>query len=452
MRLMASLLFASLNFIASWALHHRSLDPAPDQTSEETEHTGWAGVAFDAAKWWLATHSEKSLEAGSAQLTSARGYQSEGDIFQELGVSPLGESTWEEGRVFDANDLHICTFEEFGKYKLLSNVSQIAEPSPLTTLMDVGIYLGNDAASDVTPCRSEFKQTQSGRPFTVVYDHQYTNRPRCCALEYLPDEGSSHIMKALAGTVHVGNFSDFSMTVLTPNNISCTPDRRCPMIVELAGFSGVPWLLLQAWCESCMMELRSVLASVDTHGHSSLSYVIDTFVPAIKQFIPSREDVDSTRVYLVATGEGNEVGLMSALRNPDLFAFSIFSGKFMFTEEIKHLALFTPARPCRLTKMSFHIGSEDNKFNSMQNFIIKLQKVVKPLGLPVSMELHYYPGAMHSTWYAAWNAYHDLLWTGRRDLRSATEHIFATSPSHTSLSNHFADKLDKMLNLPGTID
>lgn len=330
-----------------------------------------------------------------------------------------------------------CTNAQLETYKTLSDDAEIVDDSELTELEDIGIYIANSEKNGLSPCRTSFKRPEPEytNRFQVVYDPQYSNQPRCCALKNMADGDSARQFKDHESKVRnnqnasdmseysfegitFGRYSSLVYSVLEPTAIKCVESRPCPLVVEVPGAAAVPWLLLQAWCSGCMDDLHTLVLSMDYVDKTSSAYVTGEFVPAVKDFLSSRDGIDANRVYLVSTSKGNEIGLLAVLLHPEIFTFGLFSGKFRVNRDIEWAARNVSRVPgAKLHMISFQIGSKDTVHEEDQDFFAKLQQVVKPIAYPMQMELRYYPGGSHAMWYAGWNIYHNLLWKGSASVK-----------------------------------
>lgn len=309
----------------------------------------------------------------------------------------------------------------------MSLTPEIVDESEVTALAGDAIYAAVDVAEGVAPCRKMAAPANKNR-LNVVFDTQFSNRPTCCQLKNLASGDTARVFKKrekraserrnissyTTDGIRFGEYSGVVYSMLEPTSVPCSETHQCPVVVEIPGAATVPWLLLQAWCTGCALDLGTIVVSVDYVEDPSRHFAESVFVPLVNQFLDSRTDVDRGRVYLSSTSKGNEIGLMAALLHPELFAFCLFSGKFFISEHIVQAAqeAKAPATGVRLKKVSFQVGSKDKVHDDDQDFWSKLQEVVKPLDLPTELELRYYSGGTHVMWYAGWNVYRDLLWTG----------------------------------------
>lgn len=433
MRLRAVFVLASACFTVGRAIHRAPLKDSP--SAQVSLHPSWADVVSSSLAWWKSNRRSGVDMNSSDSFNHAKTISDLLDEPPDLGISPLGDSPWNCDAALPYQGVRECTSGLLEKFRSASLAPEIVDGSEVTGVMDLGMYVAKDVGEGLAPCRVEIKPpawaAQANR-IDIVFDAQYSNQPRCCPLKDLPSGDAAGAFKDGESTANNSDDIDtYTMdgirfgrgstgivySLIEPASVTCSEHSTCPVVVELPGAATVPWLLLQAWCTGCSRDLGTIVVSMDNVEDPSWSFVEDHFIPTVQEFLNSRRDVNHDRVYLVSTSKGNEVGLLAALLHPEVFNFGLFAGKFLITEDIKKAAkLATKAEDSRLRMISFHVGSDDKIKDDMQDFWSKLQNVVKPVALPMQMELRYYPGGSHAMWYAAWNAYHGLLWTGAEGL------------------------------------
>lgn len=417
-RVRAAFFLASTCFTTPLALHRSRFQSArpPDTT--------WASVVNASVAWWKRNHVKASDSGEHAAFPQAVAGPGAVDGPLPLGVSPLGDSPWSCNYLPRAKWLRECTDEQLEKYR------EIVDELRDTTLMDVGIFLSHD----LRPCKNSavYPALNHTGVVDVVVDAQYSDQPACCQVKDIPSGDAAQAFKegesnaSLSGDItshstsgiRYGSYGSIVYSFLEPTSKACTRADKCPVVVEVPGASTVPWLLLQAWCTGCLQDLGTIVVSVDNVEDPSLAFVKDQFIPAVIDFLETRSYVDIDRVYLTSTSKGNEIGMLAVLLRPQLFTFALFAGKSFISRDIERAAKMAdaPAGGMRLRKVSFHIGAYDGVHDEDQDYWARMDVFVTRLALPIEMELRYYPGGTHAMWYAGWNAYRDLLWTGRRSI------------------------------------
>jgi len=356
----------------------------------------------------------------------------------KLGPGPLGNSPWDCHAAIPIGHLPVCTPPQVERFRSATNTTEIASESGVRKMMDVGVFVAKK--NRMSPCRTAPVRQRHRNTFTAVFDLQYSNRPACCSVNEVPSGDGARLFldseaRARGASVHrpthgveFRTYKSIVYSLIEPVRNLCGPHRLCPLVVEVPGAASVPWLLLMSWCRECRDGHGTVLISMDEVGDPSNVYVETIFIPAIKDFLSSRRDVDRDRVFLTSASRGNEIALRAALLHPELFSFSLFVGKFRVHAEILQAAhkAGLKRRGNILQKMSFHVGSDDDVHDKDQDFWLILEQVARAVQLDLDLEVRYYPGGPHAMWFAAWNAYRDLLWTGQKKLAQYRNMIATT--------------------------
>jgi len=323
-------------------------------------------------------------------------------------------------------------------------------------------FLGHNASSQLHTCRFAPKGTSSKHRVRVIVDAQYVNEPRCSSEHQSANQiDESSPFKAVekksqartaGGKVHTGSqhgaeiqfqsFGDIVYSYVEPEPKKCSAFEPCPLVVEVPGAANVPWLLLQTVYTKCSAELGVYMASVDASEDSSQKFISSVFVPLVKDFMRARADVDPARVYLVGTSRGCEIALLAAISHPGVFSFAHLSGKFLITDDIKAAADRYSKQHSQLVSIEIHVGTMDTVQDDVQSFYHTLWNLTDALGPDLSYTLRLYPGSWHAVWYAAWNAFHPVLWTGTRRPAEFLNEVPTTCRSNCS--DHVADSTRSM--------
>lgn len=206
----------------------------------------------------------------------------------------------------------------------------------------------------------------------------------------------------------------------------CPPDG-CPLVVEISGNAGRPWLMVRKFCENCNKKLGVVMISPVTgeHEDTGFKWIHNKFNPFVRAYLDKHSGslVDRRRVYMVSASRGNEIGVTAALDAPDVWKFVLLTGKFEFTGDMMKMMrkpnIFSTARKAGLRKLSFHIGDEDpilsdEEFYSNFTKMLKLNEESGPGAAMVQQTI--YPGMGHDTSPGVWSKMIPLIWSGKTDL------------------------------------
>lgn len=358
-----------------------------------------------------------------------------------------GPSKWECGQMLFPPHLDSCDknkVETFRGYTHILN-DNVGSLSRVTGNV---FLLANNASRDLQPCivgPHAFREATWSvhNPLRVVVDAQYINRPRCCHGSEVDglvlNDAGEYKQWTLGAIAHLENITAFGMSFYRrkPTVNPCTEEEPCPLVIQIPGAGGNPWFLIQSNCTACQKELGAVIISPflerDMHlptgdevGTSNL-VLKASLIPFLDAYIPAHPDIDPQRVYVVAQSQGDDTALRLALLRPDLISLVSLSGKNAISNETMEmlqwpgLVLRVQSSP-RLKYIQWNIGDLDTVFEDADYYwaFAKQIRTFTPGALP-TLDLRIYPQSFHSVWWAAWNALHEIIWTGQRwPLRAAT--------------------------------
>jgi len=337
-----------------------------------------------------------------------------------FGSAPAGTSEWPCSTSIAQSDFPACAVDNAVAFRSLS----LSLKRDFDTIHDMTNYmyligkpLNN---SRLRPCRYIARASDDSPSFQVSLDFQYSNKPRCCVdLDQALGARNDDVENVLAQLpVEHGNMLGLNYSRLTPASKTCSSRFPCPLVVEVPGAAGLPWLLLQQNCKRCRNELGVVMVALETQGETSTEFVKISFVPVVQHFM-APADIDEERVYLVSASQGNEVAFNAVLSNAHIFSFALLSGKFLLSRDIRKEvpdALQSVANS-KLAFVSLVIGEDDTVRDESQDFFHKLndlrEHMRKSPQFYFDLHLRFLPGSRHAVWYTAWNMFHDLVWRGR---------------------------------------
>lgn len=321
-----------------------------------------------------------------------------------LGVSPAGESPWPCSKSVAHKDFAKCPNATVDSYRQLSHI--LRHDESLQGLTDSLFLVAESNKKSLSPCRVDMSPDPVAALFEVSVDLQYSNSPRCC----VPHEISTEKLED-SELASQGQWQGVNYTLLSPKPSKCTWRLKCPLVVEVPGAAGIPWLIHQQSCNLCARTLGAFLMYLDDHAVSS-HYVTEIFIPAVED-IRRNQLIDRSRIYLVSASRGNEVALNAAFARPDLFSFVLMAGKFAFNADLKSI-IHSAGAPsnARLKSVVLFVGESDGVHDENAKFFSRLQEYVGSSKLNPKVKLRIMPGSQHAVWYAAWNAFHDLIWKG----------------------------------------
>lgn len=370
-------------------------------------------------------------------------------------TSSAGTSPYQCGDLISVGGLQPCSNRDLGKYKPLSTILAQGLPSFQQEYKEV-VLLGQAGSHGLDSCiavapgdtllalnstlarpKWAVTRTRVDKPLRLVLDAQYSNYPRCCDAvdrhQGLDTTGRGEMKPWTNQALHKldsGKFAGMPYYTMAPKPGTCTMKRRCPFVVEVSGAAGTPWLLIQAHCHKCFEELGAYLLAVTNVSSVDKSFVNRRFVPLVKDFLRRKSYLDIKRTYLVSASRGNEIALYAALAHPHLFSLVAMSGVFKINDDIKELmarpATMGNVRRTRLSSIQFHLGDKDMN-HADENFFSSVQAGFSkyPINGP-QVEVRVYPESEHPTWYATWNALHEVIWSGTRKLAELDGKLLTT--------------------------
>lgn len=200
------------------------------------------------------------------------------------------------------------------------------------------------------------------------------------------------------------------------------PKGGCPLVVEVAGRGGKPWLMMRQACAGCRSRLGVVMISptIGPEEDTGLRWVSLKFIPFVRAYIAKHTSlVNKARVYLVSASRGNEIALTAALASPDIWSYVLMTGKFRFTPDAQDLMrtphIFEKSRSAGLTKLEFNIGEldpivPDEEFYA--NMSALMDQVAQSALRSTQVSLHVYPGYAHDTSPGVWSRRSGRIWGG----------------------------------------
>lgn len=217
-----------------------------------------------------------------------------------------------------------------------------------------------------------------------------------------------------------GTLNGVDFLKITPD--SCT--HGCPLVVELPGNGGYPWLMVRSRCRRCSNKLGVLMVSpmLEQFDDTSLRWVNRKFMPFVQAYIElNRLQIDVKRVYLVSASRGTEIGLTAALAHPHLWKRVLTTGKFRFTDDMWRLVrtpgIFERAHKAGLASISFNIGDQDEIFSDEEYYsnLTSMLSVASKSGSGPNVRLIIYPYEGHGTSPGVWTKWSSVIWSGTTD-------------------------------------
>lgn len=265
----------------------------------------------------------------------------------------------------------------------------------------------------------------TGRHYSeIVIDKNFDDISACCSLEERLGMGTDDdgillpFSESAFSTLRIVKFGALDFYQILPETCS----TGCPLVVEIPGNGGYPWLMARYSCANCRPHLGVAIISpvIGPDEDTELSWVESVFVPSVRSYLTQHLAlVDKARVYLVTASRGNEIGLTAALAFPDIWSFLLTTGKFKFTAAMWDLVhtpgVFHKSKVVGLEKIEFHIGDEDSILTDAEfytNFSVLLDRAAMTEAVATKLAVHIYPGQEHDTGFGVWTKRGPVIWEG----------------------------------------
>lgn len=406
-----------------------------------TRNTDMAAVA----KWWAAHHDafvENVTRKRPFLPSNARMKAQEAEIASAEWARLNDTAIDCEDAIRDKN-YPDCARNVTATFAEAMDVPDLATDQDFSAYVKTGILVDQRSVKHAVACRYVPNDVGDTSRYRVIINANYANQPRCCTAKRV-EEGSDAapfkadekealdagiaINQVIERGVTFDSFLGIVFSKIQPEEGRCSHASPCPLVVEVPGAANVPWLLLQRWCSQCGEQLGVFLISVDATEDTSAAFATNVFVPLVVDFI-DKNPVDKSKVYLVAASRGCEIAMLAALTYPTIFTYAIMAGKFLFTYDL-HEAManaksvsLQAGDDVRLTAIELHVGWKDKVHSQDQDFFPTLLADSDLFPESTQLTIRLYAGAEHQVWYAAWNAFHDVLWTGIHNAKDFTHAV-----------------------------
>lgn len=305
------------------------------------------------------------------------------------------------------------------------NLSAVLRRDPGGVLQSArGVIFSGEHATSA--CAGSRNYSNHGFWVVFVEDFDTHNVAGCCALEErtgMDVDGDGMLLpfaQAAIGEMDRGSLGGVNYLQIAPS--SCM--HGCPLVVELTGNGGYPWLMVRHKCKQCRSELGVLMISPvlprleDTSAH----YVNDEFIPFVKAYLGRNSfRIDAMRVYLVCASRGIEIGLLAAVGHPELWRSVLTTGKFRFTQDFWNLVstpgIVEKVSNTGLESIILNIGDQDPIFTD-EEYYSNLTRAVRILsksstGPPVRLNI--FPNQGHGTSPGVWTRWSQVIWSGVAD-------------------------------------
>lgn len=273
-----------------------------------------------------------------------------------------------------------------------------------------------------------YRPDSTGRHTFVRIDENCEPITTCCSWDERLGMGSDvdgNLLPFAADAFAAADVFTLSGVEYTQIKPDTCPAGGCPLVVEIPGNAGNPWLMARNACKDCHAKLGVVILSpsLGAAEDTGLSWTTSTFIPFVRQYLATYTSlVDEQRVYLVTASRGNEIGLTAALAEPSMWSYLLMTGKFQFTADIQGLVqtagIWEKSRAAGLKKIDINVGDQDpilpdEEFYSNISLILKGVSTSQADATMVVVNI--YPWQEHDTSPGVWSKRSDLIWAGIRD-------------------------------------
>lgn len=277
--------------------------------------------------------------------------------------------------------------------------------------------------------RCAYSSNTSNHFVGIVVDEQIEEAPGCCSLEERAGMGTDNNSRLLpfskAAFDAMGRGQRVGVDYLEIAPESCTNfTTGCPLVVEIPGNGGVPWLMVRNSCNLCRAHLGVMMVSpvLQKNEDTSAQWVNSMFIPFVQAYLQHRPSkVDPNRLYLVSASRGNEIALTAALSHPALWKYVLMTGKFRFTPDIRALLqdrdVFRKSYNAGLEKIALNVGDVDPIFPNQEFYanVTSMMKVASRGLYGTVVSLNIYPEEAHATSPGVWTKLSSVIWSGTDD-------------------------------------